>query len=692
MGTGDGYSLAVDASAVDASRVAELAAGAPPPGGGRRGDRAGAGAEGLALFRGEVLVDAGDWAAAAPDPAGGGAAGPGRGRHGRARRAGRRRRGRGRAESLVEQYPLREGLWASLITALYRAGRQADALAAYAAGAAAAGRRARHRAGRGAAVARAAGAAAEPGARARHVASGRSARQPARSRGDALVGRDDDLATLVTRCWSEHRLVTVVGLGRRGQDPARPRGRSTRWSPPGGVWLVRLDARRRRPPPWRRSWPRRCTSPAASRRSASGCPAPRPSCCWTTASTSSARWPRSSSRCSTPCPQLRILATSQVPLGLEDEHVHQLEPLTQDDSVALFARRAQEMRRQFVLDADDDRRGRGGLPLAGRAAAGDRARGGAGAVAVGARHRPAARRPVRPAARPEQPAPGATPGAGRRDRVELRAAVPRRPARALGAVLLRRQRLAGRDRARAGGAGRAGRVGARHDQPAGRPVAGQRRQRRGRCGALPAARQHPGLRRRAVARVRSGRRGRRRARRLVRRDGRVVRRSTCAATGSRSAWRSPEPSGPTSTPRWPGAPRTIRCSAYSIANGFGWTWVVLGDGTAGAARVRERPGRPRRRPATGRPGCCSPAGWRRRPATSDLAQADLDAAGELADELGDDGAGRGRRPAPGVPLHPAGSPRRGARQRARPAWRRTDRSDLRVARPPPACCSPPSAR
>ena len=38
----------------------------------------------------------------------------------------------GELEALVEQYPLREGLWASLITALYRAGRQADALAAYA--------------------------------------------------------------------------------------------------------------------------------------------------------------------------------------------------------------------------------------------------------------------------------------------------------------------------------------------------------------------------------------------------------------------------------------------------------------------------------------------------------------------------------------------------------------------------------
>ena len=38
----------------------------------------------------------------------------------------------GELESLVEKHPLREGLWASLVTALYRSGRQADALAAYA--------------------------------------------------------------------------------------------------------------------------------------------------------------------------------------------------------------------------------------------------------------------------------------------------------------------------------------------------------------------------------------------------------------------------------------------------------------------------------------------------------------------------------------------------------------------------------
>ena len=55
-----------------------------------------------------------------------------------------------------------------------------------------------------------------------------------------------------------------------------------------------------------------------------------------------------------------------------------------------------------------------------------------------------------------------------------------------------------------------------------------------------------------------------------------------------------------------------------IAIGFGWTWVVLGDGVAGAARVRDavdrgrcRSPRPARRPRR----CCSPAGSRPRPAT-----------------------------------------------------------------------------
>ena len=73
-----------------------------------------------------------------------------------------------------------------------------------------------------------------------------------------------------------------------------------------------------------------------------------------------------------------------------------------------------------------------------------------------------------------------------------------------------------------------------------------------------------------------------------------------------------------------------------IANGFGWTWVVLGDGTAGATRVRTAIVRSDPALATAPPVCCSPDGWRRRPETWSVAQADLDRARTLADELADD--------------------------------------------------------
>ena len=66
----------------------------------------------------------------------------------------------GELEALVTEYPVRERLWRLLVLALYRSGRQADALAAYRRAAADAGRGAGDRAGRGAAPAGAGGVAA----------------------------------------------------------------------------------------------------------------------------------------------------------------------------------------------------------------------------------------------------------------------------------------------------------------------------------------------------------------------------------------------------------------------------------------------------------------------------------------------------------------------------------------------------
>ena len=127
-----GYTLALDPAGVDALRVAALAADAAAAR--RDGDADAAlkaATEALALFRGEVLADAGDgeWlhphrtrleevrlglledrAAARVDLGAGGDV-------------------IAELEWLVGTHPLREGLWASYITALYRAGRQADALA-----------------------------------------------------------------------------------------------------------------------------------------------------------------------------------------------------------------------------------------------------------------------------------------------------------------------------------------------------------------------------------------------------------------------------------------------------------------------------------------------------------------------------------------------------------------------------------
>src|SRR5262249_7006569 len=114
-------------------------------------------------------------------------------------------------ERLVGEYPLRERLWYLLMLALYRSGRQADALAAY--------QRAR------AVLAGELG--LEPGPELRELerAGLRQGVPPLGSHGrrhnlpaqlTSLVGREQDLAML-GKLLGEARLVTLTGAGGAGK-------------------------------------------------------------------------------------------------------------------------------------------------------------------------------------------------------------------------------------------------------------------------------------------------------------------------------------------------------------------------------------------------------------------------------------------------------------------------------------------
>ena len=140
----------------------------------------------------------------------------------------------GELESLVGEYPLRERLWRLLVLALYRAERQADALAAY--------RRARELL--------AAELGLEPGEELRRLEQAVLRQEvpavppPARHNLPApltsFLGREQDLARL-ERLLGEARLVTLTGTGGTGKTRlaleagARVVGRF-----PDGVWLAEL--------------------------------------------------------------------------------------------------------------------------------------------------------------------------------------------------------------------------------------------------------------------------------------------------------------------------------------------------------------------------------------------------------------------------------------------------------------------
>lgn len=364
-GSGDSYTLAVTGEDVDAHRVVRLARNSAAAR--AAGDAATAletAREGLALFRGLVLADAGDWAT------------PHRSRLDEVRLtlledalSSRIDLGEGREvvtelRSLVEENPLREGLWAALITALYRAGRQGEALAAYA--------QVRRILADELGV--------DPGnrlvslqlqvlhhspdleVRRATVAPGNLPPPPTR-----IIGREEELAAVLSAVRS-HRLVSLVGPAGVGK-PRLALEVARRLTSYGEVWLVRLDAVEANAV---------LAEVVAETMHVSG---GAPGLLDRLADTRAVLLLDNCEHLLGPVaglveslltnrPQLRVLATSQAPLGLEDEHRYQLEALTQPQSVALFVSRARELRRDFVLDTNtapgvaEVCRALDGLPLA----------------------------------------------------------------------------------------------------------------------------------------------------------------------------------------------------------------------------------------------------------------------------------------------------------------------------------------
>src|SRR4051794_3103506 len=350
----EGYTLAVDPVRVDALHALRLAdEGVALLAAGNAATAAASCREGLALFGTEVLPAAGgaDWVL------------PHRVRLEESRLrlledelAARLALGAtgeivGELESLVAVQPLRERLWVLLITALYRAGRQSDALAASRRGA----RLLSEELG------------VDPGpelvALERQVlahapALAPAARSPAADRrlgnipvpAAPLAGRVDEL-TALTEALNSNRLVTVVGPA--GVGKTRPAVEAAgRSAAPDGAWLGRLEGARTA-----------TGLPIAIADAVPGADGPRrdvatdlrgadlllllDNCEHLTEGVAALV-----AAVLAAAPRTRVVATSQRPLGLDGELVFPLDPLPEADAVTLFAQRAAERRPTFALTGD----------------------------------------------------------------------------------------------------------------------------------------------------------------------------------------------------------------------------------------------------------------------------------------------------------------------------------------------------
>ena len=311
------------------------------------------------MFRGELLTGDGDWLAPAPDAVRGGAVRPAEARAAARVDLGVAGEVIADLEVLVAEHPLREGLWHILVTALYRTGRQADALAACARV------RALLRDELG----------LEPGPELRTLERDilrQTVPVPVHPRPPAgnlpalsspLTGRSADLADVVELVGRE-RLVTLVGPAGVGKTRLAVEVART-IELPGERWLVRLDeldaaasilevtARTLQVPTERALLDRMAGTDALL--VFDNCEHVVDA-----AAAAIARLLDSGSR-------VRVLATSQRPLGLDGESVRAVAPLSLDDSVRLFGARAAAARDGFTADAatvESVCRSLDGLPLA----------------------------------------------------------------------------------------------------------------------------------------------------------------------------------------------------------------------------------------------------------------------------------------------------------------------------------------
>ena len=455
-GTNVGYTLEVDPSAVDALAVLRLADQASVFRG--AGDPAAAletCTAALAMFGGDILLGAGDGDWVIPYRTrleevrldlieGQLAARLDLGASGEAI---------GELEALVGVHPMRETLWALLMLALYRDGRQADALSTY--------QRARS------ALVDELG--LDPGLELQQLERQILDHDPAlglpyspvRGLGPeapvgnlpaisaGLVGRETEVGTVVDLLASA-RLVEIVGPGGVGKTAiAIAAGRLLSAGDPaerGGVWLARLEAA---------ATADEVVDTLVAALNVGGEAALferlRNSAATVILDNCEHVLDAAASlavRLLDAAPGLRILCTSQVPLDVEGETVFELAPLALSDAVELFARRATAQRTNRAVE----RCPRRSVPITRWAPSRDRARRGTNQDPFGRGDHPAPRRSLQRAERPDEPPTRAPPSAQVHDRLELRLALPRRPTGPVGPCHLRRRGTSGRRRVRPRGA------------------------------------------------------------------------------------------------------------------------------------------------------------------------------------------------------------------------------------------------